>query len=73
MFPMRAHNRIMNKNLLLSNITEKHNYPKYGYKQNKYGLPHHGTIVNKRCWLDSYRNSRGLRKNKTFVIVAKDT
>ena len=42
--------------LLLSNITEKHNYPRRGYKQNKYRLPHHGTIVNKRCWFDSYRN-----------------
>ena len=42
--------------LLLSNITEKHNHPRHGYKRNKYRLRHHGTIVNKRCRFDSYRN-----------------
>ena len=45
MFPMQAHNRIMIMTLLLSNITEKHNYPRRGYKRNKYRLPHHDTIV----------------------------
>ena len=29
-------NRIMIMTLLLSNITEKHNYPRRGYKRNKY-------------------------------------
>ena len=50
---------------LLSNITEKHNFPRHGYKRNKYRLLHHGTIVNKRCWFDSYRNSEILTKMKS--------
>ena len=60
--------------LLLSNITKKHNYPRHDYKQNKYRLPHHSTIVNKRCWFDSYRNILfSFNCFKSFTIHLQNT
>ena len=58
MFPMRAHNRIMNNDFVVVQHYRKAQLPQAQQnKQNKYRLPHHGTIVNKRCWFDSYRNT----------------
>ena len=60
--------------LLLSNITEKHDYPRHGYKRNKHILPHHGTIVNKRCWFDFYCNILfSFNCFKSFTIHLQNT
>ena len=56
MFLMRAHNRIMNNDFVVVQHYRKAQLPRHGYKRNKYRLPHHGTIVNKRCQFDPYRN-----------------